>query len=50
MWMYVDECMLATVCTWKSEDNLWESLSPSALWVLGINLRSLGFAARVLPR
>lgn len=36
----VGKCMLTIVCMWKSGVSLWESLSPSATWVLGTNLRS----------
>lgn len=41
--VYARACMNERV--WKSEDNLWELVYPSAMWDLGIKLRLSGLPA-----
>lgn len=41
--VYARACMNKHV--WKAEDSLWELVSPSAMWDLGIKLRLSGLPA-----
>ena len=46
---HTHELIHTTACMWRLEDNLWELLMPSTMWVAGTELRSRGLVASSKP-